>query len=108
MNKQEMLDFLRSLRDSNSDEIPTEILNGRSPEKNFKVRKNWWFGLIGILSYALNKGDIEDLQTAQKAQEFVNWYATDRKDAFKEKPLTEAGDIKRANDLLNEILGPEQ
>jgi len=49
------LEHLRKLHENYSDEIPDQELHG---EGNFKVRRNWWHGVIGDLDNLRTKGMI--------------------------------------------------
>ena len=99
------LSYLKWLRDGNSNEIPNEILSGHSEKKFFKVRRNWWNGLVGGLSSLLRKGLVKDEKTLGDIQNFLKKYNSDE---FRFKPLTEAVDIAAANALLDEIVGPKE
>lgn len=92
------IDQLRHLLDDFSDDIPTEELHGKG---NFKVRRNWWQGLIGNLENGLGNGLVpENLKPEVEA--FLEEYASDD---FRSQPLTTQGNIEKANSLLNRLLG---
>ena len=92
------IEHLRFLRDKFVDEIPDEVLHGRG---NFKVRRNWWQGIVGSLEQALNQGLIPEGQR-QETEDFLAHYSSEE---FHDQPLTSAEDIGKANNLLDGILG---
>ncbi len=92
-----MIERLRCLRDGYSDEIPEEILHGQG---RFKVRRNWWHGLIGYLERGLEYGDIPK-EFGEEIEAFVERYTSEE---FHRQPLTTSDDISRANSLLDKIL----
>ncbi|MBI2599436.1 hypothetical protein HYW43_00765 [Candidatus Daviesbacteria bacterium] len=98
-------DCLRFLRDDCSDEIPEEILNGLSPQKLYKVRRNWWMGVVSVLEQGLRKGEIPDLELQGQVDSFIDYYTSDQ---FKKQPLTKAEDIAEANRIITLILGDKQ
>lgn len=87
------------LRDQFSDEIPNEILDGRIGG-NFKVRRNWWQGLVQDLELGVMKGVISE-ELKPDVEQFIDYYTSDE---FKHQLLTKKEDIQRANDLLEKIL----
>ncbi len=101
-NERYCLERLRWLRDEFSDEIPEEILSGVSPQKNFKVRRNWWQGVVGTLANALERGKITNPEVQEEVKGFLEHYTSEK---FHEQPLTTAEDIKRANEIIDLVLG---
>lgn len=91
-------EIFRWLRDDFSDEIPEKMLSG---EGDFKVRRNWWQGLISYLYLGIKKGII-DASLKSDVDQFTSEFTTDE---FKRKPRTEKSDIDKANTLLDKILG---
>lgn len=89
------------LRDEFSDEIPDKVLHGRG---NFKVRRNWWNGLVGDLEHGLGNGVVSE-ELKPEVDRFIEDYISEE---FHNQPLTTKADIKRANDLLDRILGKRQ
>lgn len=92
------MERLRWLRGEFSDKIPYEVLHGRG---DFKVRKNWWQGVVGYLERGLRKGDIPQ-EFREEAEAFLEHYTSED---FHNQPLTTQEDIVRANSLLDRILG---
>ena len=86
------------LRDGNSDEIPDKILHGRG---YFKVRRNWWNAVVGVLSNLEKKGQIPD-NLVSDVDAFLEHYTSDD---FHQQPLTTTKDISIANNLLDRVLG---
>ncbi|MFA6271618.1 MAG: hypothetical protein WC693_00725 [Patescibacteria group bacterium] len=98
----EALNQLRYLKDAYKPEIPDEILCGVSPDKNYKVRKNWWAGLFVMLDQRilplLSGGNYEELTNTIK--QFEQDYGDEK---FKNR-LTTEDDIERADSLIKEII----
>jgi len=99
------IEYLRILRDDYSDEIPNKVLNGSMPRDQikYKVRRNWWNGLVGGLSRVQEKGLISN-ELQEDVTAFLEHYTSEE---FHNQPLTTAEDIQKANNLLNKILGSE-
>lgn len=95
------MEHLKRLRNEFSDDIPDTVLHG---DGSFKVRRNWWQGVIGDLETALSKGLVpNDLK--QETEGFLEHYTSDE---FHAQPLTTSEDIGKVNSLLDRILGRGQ
>jgi len=92
------IDQLRHLRDDFSDEIPAEELHGKG---NFKVRRNWWQGLVGNLENGLGNG-LVPATLKPEVEAFLDEYASDD---FRSQALTTKDDIVKANTLFDKLLG---
>lgn len=68
-------DRLRHLRDGWSDEIPDEIIHSSSPNRDFKVRVNWFQGVTSTLEVALKA--IDDPTLEAEVTKFVTYYTSD-------------------------------
>jgi hypothetical protein len=91
---------LRRLKNNYSDEIPDEVLHG---EGGYKVRRNWWHGVVGYVDQLKDQGQIpKELQT--EVDQFITHYTSPD---FHQQDLTTEDDIKRANSLLDKLLGRE-
>ena len=99
----EALERLRWMRDDFSDEIPDIVLRGWMAKETrmFKVRRNWWNGLVGCLERMMLKGWI-DPKMLDEVGDFVGHYTSEE---FHYQPLTSREDISRANELIDKILG---
>ncbi len=95
------LEHLRFLRDNFSDRIPDRVIHSNDKDKRYKVRRNWWAGLLADLSNGLDEGVFPGHLKGEVEQFMEEHYG----DEFREKPLIEAADIKKANDLLDKIFG---
>lgn len=101
------IEYLRVLRDDYSDEIPELVLHGpvsAVDRKAFKVRRNWWNGVVGGLDRLQSKGLVPP-GLDEEVQNYVSHYSSDE---FHNQPLTTADDIQRANDLITRIVGDKQ
>jgi len=87
-----------------SDEVPDKIMHGPAEdlpnEGRFKVRKNWWHGLMGDLHCALEDGVIPKTMELE-VREFMNRYGVERDFT---RRLTTKEDIEEANALIRKIL----
>lgn len=98
-----LVEYLRILRDEYSDEIPEQVLHGfvtDQDRKKFKVRRNWWHGVVGGLDILQSRGLVPS-GLEQEVSDFVEHYSS--KD-FHNQPLTTADDIARANEILTKIV----
>lgn len=95
-----VIEWLR-IKQSWKSDVPSQILNGASKEKNYKVRKNWWAGLacdLDYLSPILERlgntdliADISQFQSFLSNSDFGN-------------RLTTKEDIELADKLIEKIL----
>jgi hypothetical protein len=95
------LERFQWLKDQFSDEIPDKVLQGRG---NFKVRRNWWQGLVGDLERGLRNGVVPE-ELRPDVEQFLDHYTSEE---FHNQSLTTEADIQRANGLLSRILGRKQ
>jgi len=95
------LERLWWLRYQFSDEIPNKVLYG---DGKYKVRTNWWQGLVAELEIDLKKGAIPE-HLRYEVESFVEHYTSKE---FHRQRRTKKKDIKRANELLDEILRRNQ
>lgn len=101
--ERDYLERLRKLKDEWSDEIPKKIIHGPSSDlKKFKVRRNWWQGVVGSLAMALERGQIPNPEVQEEVKEFLEHYTSEK---FHKQPLTTAEDIEKANSIINLVLG---
>ena len=70
----------------------------------FKVRRNWWQGLVGDLERGLGNGVVPE-ELRPEVERFLKDYTSEE---FHHQPFTTEVDIKRANGLLDRILGKRQ
>lgn len=95
------LERFQWLREKFSDEIPDKVLHGRG---DFKVRRNWWQGLVGDLERGLGNGVVPE-ELRPEVESFLDHYTSEE---FHDQSLTTEVDIQRANGLLDRILGRKQ
>jgi hypothetical protein len=96
----ETVEHLRWLHEEFSDEIPKEILSGHSPNRAYKVRGNWWAGVIADLDEMRHEEQIP-LELSEEIDAFIAHYTSDE---FHYQPLTLKDDIDRANSLIGRLL----
>lgn len=98
----EVITRLRWAKDAWKSEIPSEILSGASPDKMYKVRKNWWVVLLSHLQfYCLPLlSDHTHRALKEKIHAFLKKYQC------KEfvKRLTTKEDIDTAESLIDDVL----
>jgi hypothetical protein len=91
------LERFQWLKDEFSDEIPDRVLHFG----DFKVRRIWWQGLVSNLERGLGNGVVPE-ELRPEVERFVEHYTSKQ---FHNQRLTSEADIKRANGLLDRILG---
>ena len=92
------LEHLIRLSENFSDEIPGKVLHGKG---DFKVRRNWWQGVVGGLDCLISQGQIPSALEGE-VEDFLTHYTSED---FHRQPLTTEKDITRANNLIDKILG---
>ncbi len=98
------IEYLRTLRDDYSDEIPKQVLHGpvtSSDSLKFKVRSNWWQGVVGGLGSLQEKG-LVPTGLEQEVKDFVDRYTSEK---FHTRTLTTKEDVVKANELITKIVG---
>lgn len=98
--KYDPVKHLKSMRFDYRDEVPEEIIHGDADVKNFKVRKNWWFGVILDLETLITMKKEVGQETLEKINAFQKKYTSQE---FKDR-LTTAEDISEANAFIDDIL----
>lgn len=81
-----------------SDDIPTKVLDGTAVDKKFKVRKNWFQGIVGITGFCKMIGIF-----SPEEFEAINVFEQKYSSLDFNHTLTTAEDIKKGNEIL-EIL----
>ena len=83
-------------------EIPNQILSGASPDKKYKVRKNWFQGVIGDLEWG-----VLPLLSKEKHQVLIedirNFFSRYTSAEFKSR-LTTKEDIDTADSLIDSVI----
>ncbi len=94
------------MRDAFSDDIPAEVIHSNSPNNKFKVRRNWFYGLVQNLElWVLGDRLVDDPGIDEEVGKFITHV---RSDEFTKKPLTEAEDIEWANKVINMVVDKMQ
>ena len=94
---------LKWLKNDSIDEIPQEILSGHNRDKsNYKVRKNWWAGVLADLANILEEGLIKDEELKERIWAFLQEYTANG--FFARQRLTTQEDIVKVNALIDEVL----
>lgn len=100
-NRKKSIDFLRSLLDDWSDEVPDEVIRGYDENKNFKVRKNWFMAVVGQLELAA----IDFLDNNKDLALDIKSFSIEcTSKEFHESKKTPLEYVHRANDLLKRTL----
>jgi len=77
-----------------SDDIPTEILDGSTAPK-YKVRKNWFHGIVGLTGFCKMVGIFESEELEE-----INQFETEYSSKSFNQSLTTAGNIEDGNRIL--------
>jgi len=78
-----------------NDDIPTEILDGTAVDKKFKVRKNWFQGIVGLTGFCKMVGIFQE-----EDLEEINKFEIEYSSKSFNQSLTTAEDIERGNQIL--------
>lgn len=99
------IEMLEWFKNNFTSEIPKEILCGVSPDKNYKVRKNWWNGLISTLGLDVLPL-LSSMQHSSLIKEINNFMKTYTSKPFRgdRGRLTTERDIDWADSLINRII----
>jgi hypothetical protein len=95
------LEHLKMLRHDFSDEIPDRILHSTNKDNKYKVRRNWFQGVVADTENALSKGKIKTSEGKLAAEQLLERFTSEE---FKQRELTEKRDIEEANKLIDIIL----
>ena len=96
-----LIEILDELDTTYKDEIPTEMIDGDSEDRRWKVTKNWWLATINALELAksyLNQQDHLTLMT-----EIDDFNQTFLDNEFKDRLTTET-DIATANNVIRKVI----
>jgi len=95
------LEQLKELRFNFSDEIPSRIVHSNDPDNKFKVRKNWFQGVVANVANALEDGQISTQEGKVAAEQLLKRFTAEE---FVDQKLTTPVDINEANRLIDVIL----
>jgi len=95
------LGHLRDLRYVSSDEIPHKIIHSIDENRNFKVRKSWFAGVVADVENAFRRGEIRTPERKLAAKQLMERFTSEE---FTQQKLTEESDIVEANRLIDIIL----
>lgn len=93
------IELLHQLRDDWSDIIPKKIIHSTDEDNKYKVRRAWWTVLFLSLESAIEFGVITNSRSIKKIYLFMDRY----EETLKARDPN-ARDIKKANELLDEVL----
>ena len=99
MTAREYLKHMKFLRDDFSNEIPEKILHSNMGQPKYKVRKNWFQGVIADADCVISDGYATD-HTKRLFEEFMSYY----KNSDAMNRLTKSEDIDKANKLLTSLI----
>jgi nucleoside diphosphate kinase len=95
----EIRDHLKFLRDSFSNEIPTKIIHGNIDQPKYKVKKNWFQGIIADAENQISEG-YASKKSKKLFEGFIEYYHNSN--AINR--LTNREDIEKANRLLTSLI----
>jgi len=90
---------LKYLRDEFSDEIPNEILHSPMGQPKYKVRKNWFQGVVADATNIVSSGYASE-DSKRQLKEFHEYYEVSEM----RSRLTTREDIDKANSLLSSLI----
>lgn len=98
------LQMLKRLRDEWSDEIPEEMISGMSENKLFKVRGNWYQGIVAHAENLLHFAPKDAPQIAE-IRELIGYFC--QSEEFDQKMATRVDrtDIEKGDRLIKLTLG---
>lgn len=86
--------------EGSTDEIPTEIIHGGL----YKVRGNWFQGVVADLEICIRDGIIFDPLIVREVEDFMDEYVPHHD--FSQR--TTAEDIQKANAVIRKVLRKEE
>ncbi|MBI2338712.1 hypothetical protein HYU95_06035 [Candidatus Daviesbacteria bacterium] len=95
----EAKEHLRWLLEDHKDKVPKKKVH----RGNYKVRGNWFQGVIGDLEECIADGGIGDPHVIAEAQGFIDEYC---QHDFGQR--TTVKDIQKANSVIRKVLGIEE
>lgn len=104
-NITKLINKLTYLKDECSSEIPDQIIEGNESDIQYKVRKNWWNGLVGHFENVVISHLDEQIHSAliEKIRQFISDYTSEEFQGSRGR-LTTKEDIERADDLIEEVI----
>lgn len=97
-----MLEHLRDLRTNWKDEFPDHIVHSDEADREYKVRRSWFEGVISDVENLLTEEIITDSTKITAAERLLERFTSKE---FIDQELTTAEDIATANRLIDIILG---
>ncbi len=97
-----MLEHLRGLRTGWKDEIPGKVIHSDAADNRYKVRRNWFTGVVADVENLLTDGEITTDEGRAAAGQLLDTFTSEE---FTRRELTSAQDIQTANSLIDVILG---
>lgn len=92
---------LRMLQMADKDNIPNEIVHSNSDDSYYKVRKNWWYGVLLSMLSGIEEGEFKDPELIKEMDTFHNKFWG--REFFDANHLTTSKDIQEVNILLEKI-----
>ncbi len=100
--RRQLTEHLVMMRDTFKDEIPVELVHSDSPDNKYKVRKNWFAGIVGAFENAVTSGLVRNADLVTQINEFIDDHVEQAR--IGKPSLTTKEDIDRANLLINAVL----
>ena len=101
-DEQDLMEHLRELRGGWSDEIPQEVIHSNALDNRYKVRRNWFTGVVADVANLLDEGTLKSEGSKKAAEKLLKRFTSKE---FTSRELTTAKDIQTANRLIDVILG---
>lgn len=101
--REKLIQHLQTLRDDWKDEIPNQVIHSDNIDKQYKVRGNWFQGIIADIDEVLCTSKIKvDKDTLKQIDEIIDYFcnSVEFKDKLKDGKVDKI-DIELGNYLID-------